>query len=319
MREQWDRFLWAMLPYKDELRVLASIVGIVLIAALLRYIGWRLVAPFFGRIAQRAATIEERRRLQTVGRFARQALSTLIVVVAGTLVLNQLGVSIAPILGAAGVVGIAIGFGAQSLVKDVFSGFFLLVENQIRVGDVVEIAGKAGSVEELSLRRTKLRAYDGAVHYISNGLITTVTNLSTEFSYAVVDVQIPYDLDVDRAMQLMRQAAEDLRASPGCAEKMLGELEIAGIEQLQEGSIVVRARVKTAPLEQWSVRRELLRQLKIVFEREGGAGAPAAADAPAAVAAEPASAAAGTQGVRIVVGKAAHEEGAGPLRPMPTR
>jgi len=300
MREQWNRFLWAMLPYKDELRVLASIVGIVLIAALLRYIGWRLVAPFFGRIAQRAATIEERRRLQTAGRFARQALSTLIVVVAGTLVLNQLGVSIAPILGAAGVVGIAIGFGAQSLVKDVFTGFFLLVENQIRVGDVVEIAGKAGSVEELSLRRTKLRAYDGAVHYISNSLITTVTNLSTEFSCAVVDVQVPYGLDVDRATKLMRQAAEDLRASPGCAEKMLGELEIAGIEEIQEGSMVVRARVKTAPLEQWSVRRELLKQLKIVFEREGAA----TADAP---------------GVKIVVGKAAHEEGAGPMRAATTR
>src|SRR5690606_2238405 len=118
--------------------------------------------------------------------------STVIVVVAATLVLNQLGVSIAPILGAAGVVGIAIGFGAQSLVKDVFTGFFLLIENQIRVGDVVEIAGKAGSVEEISLRRMKLRAYDGSVHYISNGLITTVTNMSTAFAVAVVDLAVAF-------------------------------------------------------------------------------------------------------------------------------
>lgn len=302
MREQWDRLLWASSPWGDELRVVASIAGIVLIAALLRHLGWRLVEPFFGRITQRAATIEERRRLQTVGRFARQALSALIMAVAATLVLNQLGISIAPILGAAGVIGIAIGFGAQSLVKDLFAGFFLLVENQIRVGDVVEIAGKAGSVEELSLRRTKLRAYDGSVHYISNGLITTVTNLSTEFAYAVVDVQIPYDQDIDRAYRLMRQAAEDLRAAPGCAEKMLGGLEIAGIEQLDGSAVVVRARVKTAPLEQWSVRRQLLRQLKAVFEREG---APADATAPS--------------GVRIVVGKATHEEGAGPVRATPTR
>ncbi|MCD6679301.1 MAG: mechanosensitive ion channel family protein [Burkholderiaceae bacterium] len=301
MREQWDRFLWVTSPYADELRIVLSIVGIVVVAALLRHLGWRLVAPFFVRITQHAATIEERRRLQTVGRFARQALSTLIVVVAATLVLNQLGVSIAPILGAAGVVGIAIGFGAQSLVKDVFTGFFLLVENQIRVGDVVEIAGKAGSVEELSLRRTKLRAYDGAVHYISNGLITTVTNLSTEFAYAVVDVQIPYDQNIDRAYRLMRQAADDLRASPGCAERMLGALEIAGVEQLDQGAIVVRARVKTAPLEQWAVRRQLLEKLKLTFEREG-----APADATAAT------------GVRIVIGKSAHEEGAGPTRPAPS-
>jgi len=116
-------------------------------------------------------------------------------------------------------------------------------------------------------------------------------------------------------MQLMRQAAEDLRASPGCAEKMLGELEIAGIEQLQEGSIVVRARVKTAPLEQWSVRRELLRQLKIVFEREGGVGVGATTD----TATDAATTAAAANGVRIVVGKAAHEEGAGALRATPTR
>ncbi len=302
MREQWERLASTLSPYGDELRVVVSIVAIVLVAILLRNLGWRLAAPFFARIARRAATVEERRRLETVGRIARQSLSTLVVIVAATLVLNQLGVSIAPILGAAGVVGIAVGFGAQSLVKDVFSGFFLLVENQLRVGDVVEIAGKAGSVEELSLRRTKLRAYDGSVHFISNGLITTVTNLSTEFAYAVVDVQIPYDQDVDRAYRLMRQAAEDLRASPDCSAKMLGELEIAGIEQLGDGWMQVRARVKTAPLEQWSVRRELLRHLKLTFEREGApTGAPSAS------------------GVRLVVGKAAHEEGAGLIRPTPTR
>lgn len=302
MREQWERLASTLSPYGDELRVAVSIVAIVLIAFLLRNLGWRLAAPFFGRIARRAATVEERRRLETVGRIARQSLSTLVVIVAATLVLNQLGVSIAPILGAAGVVGIAIGFGAQSLVKDVFSGFFLLVENQLRVGDVVEVAGKAGSVEELSLRRTKLRAYDGSVHFISNGLITTVTNLSTEFAYAVVDVQIPYDQDIDRAYRLMRQAAEDLRASPDCSAKILGPLEIAGIEQLGDGWMQVRARVKTAPLEQWSVRRELLRHLKLTFEREGApAGAPAAS------------------GVRLVVGKAAHEEGAGIMRATPAR
>ncbi|HEY0877949.1 MAG TPA: mechanosensitive ion channel family protein [Zeimonas sp.] len=308
MREQWDRLIVATSPYADELRIVVSIVGIVLVSWLLRHLGWRLVAPFFGRIADRAATLEERRRLQTAGRIARQSLSTLIVVVAATLVLNQLGVSIAPILGAAGVVGIAVGFGAQSLVKDVFTGFFLLAENQIRVGDVVEIAGKSGSVEELSLRRTKLRAYDGAVHYISNGLITTVTNLSSEFAYAVVDVQIPYEQDIDHACRLMRQAAEDLRASPDCSAKMLGELEIAGVEQLGDAWVLVRTRLKTSPLEQWSVRRQLLKQLKITFEREGTLereGTPPDAQAP--------------RGVRIVVGKPAHEEGAGVTSATPAR
>lgn len=293
-----DTLTGAMSAYTDELRVALSIAAIVAIALVARGLIWRVVRPFFRRVVRHASTVEEKRRLETVGRIARQSLSVLILVLAGTLVLAQLGVSIAPILGAAGVVGIAVGFGAQSLVKDLFSGFFLLVENQIRVGDVVEIAGKSGSVEELSLRRTKLRAYDGSVHYISNGLITTVTNLSTEFAYAVVDVQVPYDQDVERVYQWMRQAAEALRASPDDAAKVLGDLEIAGVEQLGDTWMLVRARLKTPPLEQWSVRRRYLECLKHTFAREGRPLADAAASA---------------SGIRLTVGKALHEEGAGPV------
>ncbi len=293
-----DTLTGAMSAYTDELRVALSIAAIVAIALVARGLIWRVVRPFFRRVVRHASTVEEKRRLETVGRIARQSLSVLILVLAGTLVLAQLGVSIAPILGAAGVVGIAVGFGAQSLVKDLFSGFFLLVENQIRVGDVVEIAGKSGSVEELSLRRTKLRAYDGSVHYISNGLITTVTNLSTEFAYAVVDVQVPYDQDVERVYQWMRQAAEALRASPDDAAKVLGDLEIAGVEQLGDTWMLVRARLKTPPLEQWSVRRRYLECLKHTFAREGRPLADEAASA---------------SGIRLTVGKALHEEGAGPV------
>lgn len=269
MNEQLSGFgqLWA--PFADEWRFFVSIVVVIAAAWIARALAGRMTRRFFMRIAERSASVEEKRRIETLGRIVRQSISVLIVTMAALVVLKQFGVAIAPILGAAGVAGIAIGFGAQSLVKDFFAGFFLLVENQIRVGDVVEIAGKSGVVESLSLRRTKLRAYDGSVHYVSNGLITTVTNMSTEFAFAVVDMRVSYRDDIDRVFHVMRETADDLRRSPEYAARVLGDLEIAGVEDLGESAMTIRARLKTPPLDQWSVRREFLKRLKEAFEREG--------------------------------------------------
>jgi len=256
-------------PYAAEMKLAASIVGVVVLAFVLRYTVNRLLRRFFIAVADRAPSVEERRRVATVSKVLRHTVSALILVVAAMLVLSQVGISIAPILGAAGVVGIAVGFGAQSLVKDVFAGFFLLVENQIRVGDVVEIAGKSGVVEQLSLRRTKLRSYDGSVHYISNGLITTVTNMSTEFAFAVVDIGVSYREDIDRVYAVMREAARALRETPEFGARIIGDLEIAGVDQWAESAVMIRARIRTQPLEQWGVRREYLKRLKAAFDREG--------------------------------------------------
>ena len=256
-------------PYAAEMKLAASIVGVVVLAFVLRYTVNRLLRRFFIAVADRAPSVEERRRVATVSKVLRHTVSALILVVAAMLVLSQVGISIAPILGAAGVVGIAVGFGAQSLVKDVFAGFFLLVENQIRVGDVVEIAGKSGVVEQLSLRRTKLRSYDGSVHYISNGLITTVTNMSTEFAFAVVDIGVSYREDIDRVYAVMREAARALRETPEFGARIIGDLEIAGVDQWAEYAVMIRARIRTQPLEQWGVRREYLKRLKAAFDREG--------------------------------------------------
>jgi small conductance mechanosensitive channel len=184
-------------------------------------------------------------------------------------VLNTLGISIAPILGAAGVARVAIGFGAQSLVKDFFSGVFLLLENQIRVGDVVEIAGKSGVVESMTLRRIQLRSVDGAVHYVSNGLISTVTNFSTEFAYAVVDIGVAYREDIDRVFEVMRATAEGMRASEPFTKTVIGELEILGVDQWAESAIMIRCRMKTQPLQQWATRREFLKRLKSGFDQAG--------------------------------------------------
>ncbi|MFM8546142.1 MAG: mechanosensitive ion channel family protein [Betaproteobacteria bacterium] len=247
----------------------ATLAGLLIVVFVLRGMLLRLLGRAFDALAERAPSVEERKRIQTLGRVFRYAASLTLIVDAVLVGLNTMGVSIAPILGAAGVAGVAVGFGAQSLVKDFFSGMFLLLENQIRVGDVVEIAGKTGVVEELTLRRTRLRSNDGAVHYISNGLITTVTNFSTEFAFAVADVSVSYKEDLDHVFRVMHASASALREDAAYREAIVDDLDIAGVEQLADSAIVIRCRMKTVPAEQWRVRREFLKRLKVAFDNEG--------------------------------------------------
>ena len=166
-------------------------------------------------------------------------------------------------------VGVAVGFGAQSLVKDYFTGFFLLLENQMRQGDVIEAGGHGGVVEEITLRYVRMRDYDGNVHFVPNGTITTVTNKTRGFAYSVIDVGIAYRENIDEALAIMRQVGSELRADPDMALKILEELEIAGVNELGDSAVVLRCRFKTAPIEQWGIRREYLRRIKIAFDAAG--------------------------------------------------
>lgn len=225
----------------------------------------RLVRLFSERVAVRMQDSEALKRANTLSRAFRYLVTVIVSLIAGMLVLAELGVSVAPILGAAGVVGIAVGFGAQSLVKDYFTGFFILLENQIRQGDVVEIAGKAGVVEELTLRFVRLRDYEGDVHYIPNGLITAVTNKSRGYGQAVIDVSIGYQASIDDALAAMKKVGEELRSDPAFAPKILEDLEIAGVQRWIDSSLTLRGRFKVAPNEQWNVKREYLRRLKSAF------------------------------------------------------
>ena len=197
---------------------------------------------------------------------------TLIVVVgliATMLLLAELGVSVPPILGAVGMVGLAVGFGAQNLVKDFFTGFFILLENQIHQGDVVKIGDHAGSVEVVTLRCVQLRDCDGNVHYLPNGHIGTVINMTRGFSNAVMDIGVACRESVDEVMGVMRQVAADLQQDPAFELKILAELEIAGVESLADSAVVIRCRFRTLPLEQWGVKREYLRRVKAAFDEHG--------------------------------------------------
>lgn len=212
---------------------------------------------------------ERIKRLNTLEQVFRYIILVVVTLVTAMLVLSEVGISIAPILAAAGVLGIAIGFGAQSLVKDYFTGLFLLLENQIRQGDVVEVAGKGGLVEEMTLRYIRLRDYEGSVHYIPNGHVDTVTNRSRGFAYAVIDIGVAYRENVDEIYDLMREVAAGLRADPELGGKIVDDLEIAGVDQWGDSAVVIRCRFKVMPLEQWGVRREFLYRLKKVFDAAG--------------------------------------------------
>lgn len=248
---------------------LTRIVLIVLVAWLLVMVLQRVVGTLRERIASRMDDREAAKRAQTLDRVFRYLIVVVVSLVAGMLVLGEVGVSVAPILGAAGVVGLAVGFGAQSLVKDYFTGFFLLLENQIRQGDVVKIGDHAGMVEVVTLRYVQLRDYDGNVHYVPNGHINTVINMTRDFSNAVMDIRVAFRENVEDVMAVMRDVASQLRADPAFAPRILADMEIAGVDNWAESAVIIRCRFRTLPLEQWGVKREYLRRLKAAFDAKG--------------------------------------------------
>jgi len=245
----------------------------ILAILVVAFVVLRFIRAFVPRlrehIAGRQESIEDAKRIQTLLRVAHYLLTASTLAVAVLLVLGEVGISLAPILGAAGVVGIAVGFGAQTLVKDYVSGFLLLLENQIRVGDAVEISGKSGTVEEVTLRFIRLRDFGGNVHFIPNNTIGVITNSSLGFAYAVLDVGIAYGSDIEVSMQVMRDVDESMREDASFSGKILKPLEIAGVDQWADSSVMIKARIQVKPLEQWHVRREYLKRLKIAFDAKG--------------------------------------------------
>ena len=266
LSKSWTMFqAWLGVNWVHGLRIIA-----ILFAAFLALRFIKVVVPKLREhIAGRQESVEDAKRIQTLLRVAHYILSASTVAVTALLVLGELGISLAPILGAAGVVGIAVGFGAQTLVKDYVSGFLLLLENQIRVGDMVEISGKGGVVEEVTLRFIRLRDFGGNVHFIPNNTIGVITNSSLGFAYAVLDVGIAYGSDIEASMQVMREVDETMREDPNFSSRILKPLEIAGVDQWADSSIMIKARIQVKPLEQWHVRREFLKRLKLAFDARG--------------------------------------------------
>ncbi len=247
-------------------------LGIVLIAALttvaLKAAGI-LTSKLMAFLHRDKLDIESQKRADTLGSVLRWFARTAILLIASAMVLGQLGVQIGPVIAAAGVVGLAVGFGAQNLVQDVISGFFLLLEDQIRVGDVVQLNDKSGMVEKITLRMTILRDFAGNVHYVRNGKIDVVTNMTKEYSHYVFDIGVAYREDVDEVSRVIRAVGEDLQKDPAYQDDILAPVEVVGLDKFADSAIVIKARIKTKPVKQWRVGREFNRRLKKEFDRLG--------------------------------------------------
>ncbi len=256
-------------PWATFLLSISNVVLILALAWLARGLVGRLVRAAHSRLIARQETADDRRRMETLERVTQYILTVVVATITVMLVLSEFGISIAPILATAGVAGLAVGFGAQSLVKDYFTGFVMLIENQIRVGDAVEVAGKSGLVEELTLRYVRLRDDDGAVHFVPNGSIATVTNRSRLFAYAVVEFELAHGQNLDQVVQVMGEVAQVLQSDAAYQGKILQDLDLLGVERLTSNGVVIRARIKTVALEQSGVRREYLRRLQAAFTSAG--------------------------------------------------
>lgn len=225
---------------------------------------------FKSQIIARISRSSDFGRIETLIGVGRHAAMFVIYGIAVMLTMGELGISITPVLATAGVAGIAIGFGAQSLVRDFFSGLFMLIENQVSEGDMIEAAGKSGYVEEVTLRHIRIRDEDGSVHFIPNGVITTVTNRSRDFAYAVIDVKVARKSDPEQIFGIVRRIASDMRDDQVFGTDMLADIEISGIDNMDDASLTVRSRIKVKPLKTATIRREFLRRIKLALDSPPG-------------------------------------------------
>lgn len=270
------------------MRLLLNILIIWALAWIALFFARNLLRLFQRQIAGRVAQSSDYRRIDTLSGVIRHAATVVVIGVAILLSLSEFGISITPMLATAGVAGIAIGFGAQSLVRDFFSGFFLLMENQVSEGEMIEAAGKSGCVEEVTLRHIRLRDEDGSVHFIPNGIITTVTNKSRNYAVAIIDVSVPRQQDPEQAMHVLGAVGAALRQDPGIGPFILDVIDVAGIEKLEDAAVTLRCKLKVLPLKQTLVRREFLRRARLALDKSPAAPTPEPESATAGRVADPA-------------------------------
>lgn len=244
--------------------VIIGIAMLVLLSILNRVIA-RLRRVYEGTLPAPAQV----KRADTLTHVMRDVARVFILVVGSMMILSEIGIDLKPLLAAAGLSGLAIGFGAQSLVKDMISGFFILLENSVRVGDVVEVAGVSGVVEEVKLRTITLRDLSGNVHVVPNGIVDKVKNMTKLYSYYLFDVGVAYKENVDEVMAVLSDIAAELRTDPRFADDILDPLDMLGVDQFADSAVVIKCRIKTKPVQQWRVGREMNRRIKNTFDAKG--------------------------------------------------
>ena len=265
-----DAFAWLDTPLGGHVMRSALSIAAVLVVAL---IVWEAMSSAVERYLSatdaEGGPIERSARARTLLPLLRNAVFVVLAVMVTLIVLSELGVDIAPLLAGAGVVGLAVGFGSQKLVQDVITGAFILFEDSIAVGDVVRAGGHAGLVEALSIRSIRMRDLSGSVHTIPFSAVDTVTNLTKEFSYYVMEVAVAYREDTDQVTKILRDILDEMRDDPDYGPLIMEPLDVLGLDSFAESAVVIKARIKTEPIKQWTVGREFNRRMKMRFDEAG--------------------------------------------------
>ncbi len=260
--------VWQMI--RDWLLTSGLRIVIIVFGCLVGYRSLRVLTARLERfLAGAAPSGEAAQRARTLARVIHNTALAVMATIAGLMILRELGLDIAPLIAGAGVAGVAVGLGAQTLIKDIIGGVFIILENQFAVGDSIRVSNIAGAVEKMTLRATFLRDLEGTLHVIPNGEMRIVSNLTKDWSRAVVDLGVAYEEDIGRVVTALGQIGQDLYQDEQFALLLLEEPTVTGVEALGDWTVTVRIMVKTKPGKQWDVARELRRRVKESFEREG--------------------------------------------------
>jgi small conductance mechanosensitive channel len=276
MKEIFSEEFWADIADRVINSIVQSGPTLVLILILylistraLRFIIRRIQKMIVSRIHKGdSKSMETEKRANTLFGIVNGILNVTLVSIFILITMRELGIDIGPILAGAGILGLAVGFGAQELVRDVISGFFILLENQIRTGDVAVINGTGGVVESIQLRTITLRDFSQTVHIFQNGKINSLSNMTMGWSAAVLDIGVAYKEDVDRVMEIMKSVGDDMKKDAEFGQKISEPMEMMGLDSFGDSAIVIKARIKTIPGEQWNVAREYRRRLKFIFDQQ---------------------------------------------------
>jgi small conductance mechanosensitive channel len=265
----FDQLHWQAIAI-GAVRILMVLIVVWIVLAVLKSLLRRLGETLVRRSeTEGEQDTESIKRVETLIRLVRQAVTIVVWVVALLIVLKEMGVDITPILASAGIVGLAVGFGAQNLVRDVISGFFIILENQVRVGDVAIINGTGGLVEKVNFRTIVLRDLAGVVHVFPNGTINTLSNMTHEWSAYVFDIGVAYKEDTDQVVELMKKVGNELRTDPHFGPLMLDDVEVFGVDKFDDSAVIIKGRLRTQPIKQWDIGREYQRRIKKAFDEAG--------------------------------------------------
>lgn len=276
MEQIFESNFWTELFKNGQNWLINELPGL-LIALVLFFLAFKIIGfslkKLKGTLLNRSAkndtldSVEAEKRIITLTSIIHSLIKIILWVIFVMIILQKFGINIAPILAGAGIIGLAVGFGAQELVRDYISGFFIILENHFRTGDVAIINGTGGLVEKIEFRTTTLRDFSGVVHIFQNGKISDISNMTKDWSAMVFDIGVAYKENPQVVMDLMKQVGDELQNDPEFKDKIIEPMEIFGLDKFADSAIIIKARLKTKPIQQWAVGREYRKRLKYAFDQ----------------------------------------------------